>query len=135
MYTLLVRCENPADRSTIHLVDEDGRLQFSSRTMQEALRWLVERDELSVTAMTDCGPELFLIEPCEGFQMTLPSLSLRRAYHGRCCEPPALPGLRPDSTRAARVVEENDATRTAKRKRRADWVRRATGPAANDNPR
>ena len=77
MYVLLVRCETAGRRSRIHLVDDAGALARSTATVQEALRWLVERDEASVVAMTDDGPELFLIEACEGLQLTLPSLSLR----------------------------------------------------------
>ena len=135
MYVLLVRCEAPKHRSTIHLVDENGRLEFSSPTMQEALRWLIDRGELSVTAMADDGPELFLIEPCEGLQMTLPSLSLRRAYLGRCCDPPPLPGLRPDPTRFARILDDRKVSPLEARRRRANWVRRATADVANDNAR
>ena len=135
MYVLLVRCEAVGRRSTIHLVNEDGARQFSSRTMQEALRWLVDRGEEAVTAMTDDGPELFLIEPCEGLQMTLPSLSLRRAHHGRCCDPPPLPGLSPDPTPRAQILADRQETSDERRQRRAAWVRRATGPAADDGPR
>ena len=135
MYVLVVRTEAPKHRSTIHLVDEDGDLAASFPTMQEALQWITGMGEFSVTAMTDVGPELFLIEPCEGLQMTLPSYSLRRAFHGRCCDPPPLPGLRPDPTPAARVVEDNDAGPLERRRRRATCLRRAAGPAAHDNPR
>jgi len=135
MYVLLVRCDAVGRRSTIHLVNEDGRLEFSSHTMQQALRWLIDRGQDSVTAMADDGPELFLIEPCEGLQMTLPSLSLRRAYHGRCCEPPALPGLRPDPARFARLLDDGKVSPPERRRRRENWVRRATADAANDNPR
>lgn len=133
MYVLLVRCDAVGRRSTIHLVDEDGRLQFSSRTMQEALQWLTGMGEFSVTAMTDVGSELFLIEPCEGLQMTIPSLSLRRAFQGRCCDPPPLPGLQPDPTLAARILEDRQETAIERRQRRATWVRRATADAENDN--
>lgn len=135
MYVLLVRCEAPGRRSTIHLVNEDGGLQYSGPTMAGALRWLVDRDEFTVVAMTDAGSELFLIEPCEGLQMTLPSLSLRRAHLGRCCDPPPLPGLRPDPTLKTRVLEARGETVVERRARRARWIRRATGPAANQNPR
>ena len=135
MYVLLVRCEAEGRRSSIHLVDEDGRLEFSTSTMQVALRWLVDRGEETVTAMADDGPELFLIEPCEGLQMTLPSLSLRRAYHGRCCDPPPLPGLRPDPTRFARILDDAKVSPLERRRRRENWVRRATADPANDNAR
>lgn len=127
MYVLIVSTEADDNRSRIHLVDEDGKLEWSGRTMQEALDWLIDHGELSVTAITDVGPELFLIEPCAGFQLTLPSYSLRRAHHGRCCEPPALPGLRPDPTRAARVTAQQKDAALELRHRRRKWTRRAAG--------
>ena len=135
MYVLLVRCEAAGRRSRIHVVNDEGVLDRSTATVQEALRWLVEQGEGSVVAMTDDGPELFLIEPCEGLQMTLPSLSLRRASHGLCGDPPGVPGLSPDPTLRARTLEDRQETRAERRRRRATWVRRATGPAANDTPR
>jgi len=135
MYVLLVRCEAAGRRSRIHLVNDDGTRERSAETVQEALRWLVEQGEGSVVAMTDDGPELFLIEPCEGLQMTLPSLSLRRASHGLCGDPPGVPGLSPDPTLRARGLEDSQATRAERRQRRAAWLERATGPVANDNPR
>jgi len=126
MYVLLVRCVATERRSTIHLVDEQGRHAHAAATVQEALVWLVEQGEASVVGMTDVGPELFLIEPCEGLQMTLPSLSLRRAFHGRCGEPPPLPGLGPDPTLQARVLEDRQETAIGRRRRRSACVRRAT---------
>ena len=135
MYTLLVRYDGFKQRSSIHVVDGDGELVKSARTMQDALQWITGMGEFSVTAMTDVGPELFLIEPCEGLQLTLPSYSLRRAFHGRCCDPPPLPGLEPDPTPKPRTQgREREAAIEAKR-RRANWLRRATGPAADDAPR
>ena len=128
MYVLLVRCVAAERRSTIHLVDEEGRHAHAAATVQEALAWLVERGEASVVAMTDVGPELFLIEPCEGLTMTLPSLSLRRAFYGRCGEPPPLPGLGPDPALRARILDDRQETALERRARRSAWVRRATGP-------
>ena len=128
MYVLLVRCVAAERRSTIHLVNEEGRHAHATATVQEALAWLVERGEASIVAMTDVGPELFLIEPCEGLQMTLPSPSLRRAFHGRCSDEPPLPGLGPDPTPRARIVEDRQETALDRRRRRSASVRRATGP-------
>ena len=135
MYVLLVRYDGFKQRSSIHVVNEDGELVKSARTMQEALQWITGMGEFSVTAMTDVGPELFLIEPCEGLQLTLPSYSLRRAFHGRCCDPPPLPGLTPDPTRQARLEDLQLETALEGKRRRANWLRRATGPAAADAPR
>ena len=135
MYVLMVSTESDGPRSRIHLIDEDGRREWSGRTMQEALAWLLDHGELSVTAITDVGPELFLIEPCEGLQMTHPSYSLRRAFHGRCCDPPPLPGLRPDPTRAARVLEAGLDAALERRHRRRKWNRRAAGVAGDVAPR
>ena len=135
MYVLLVRFDGFKQRSSIHVVDQDGDLVKSARTMQEALQWITGMGEFSVVAMTDVGSELFLIEPCEGLQMTLPSYSLRRAFHGRCCDPPPLPGLTPDPTRQARLLDTTALTALEDKRRRANWLRRATGPAADDAPR
>lgn len=134
MYVLLMTCEAAGRRSRIHLADEDGRLVYSTDTMQAALAWILDHGELSVTAMTDVGPELFLIEPCEGLQLTLPSYSLRRAFHGRCCDPPPLPGLQPDQPRAARILEDQQNDQVEKRHRRRKWNRQPAGPAASDDP-
>jgi len=127
MYVLLVRCVAVERRSTIHLVDEQGRHAHATATVQEALAWLVERGEGQVVAMTDDGPELFLIEPCGGLQMTLPSLSLRRAFYGRCCDPPPLPGLGPVPTLRAPILEDRRETATERWRRRFASVRRAAG--------
>ena len=135
MFTLIVCTDGDKQRSTIHLVDEDGRRAHSTETMQAALNWLTGLGEFSVTAITDAGPELFLIEPCEGLQLTLPAYSLRRAFTGRCCDPPPLPGLRPDPTRAARILDELQNANAARRRRRDRWLRRATGAAADAGPR
>ena len=135
MYTLIVSVDRTGCRSHIHLVDEDGRRAHSTRTMQAALDWLTGLGEFSVTAITDVGPELFLIEPCEGLQLTLPAYSLRRAFKGRCCDPPPLPGLRPDPTRAARVLEAQQNAVAERRHRRRNWNRRAADPAVDDATR
>jgi len=126
MYVLLVRCVATERRSTIHLVDEQGRHAHAAASVQAALAWLVDRDEHQVVAMTDVGPELFLIEPCEGLQMTLPSLSLRRAFYGRCSDEPPLPGLDPDPALRARILEDRQETALDRRRRRSASVRRAT---------
>lgn len=135
MYTLIVCTEGDTHRSTIHLVDDDGRRAHSTETMQAALNWLTALGELTVTAITDAGPELFLIEPCEGLQLTLPAYSLRRAFTGRCCDPPPLPGLRPDPTRAARILDDQASRETQRRRSRERWLRRATGARADSGPR
>ena len=126
MYVLMVCSEAPLHRSTIHLVDEQGSLAWSGPAVQDALCWLDARGEVSVVALTDVGPELFLIEPCEGLQMTLPSISLRRAHHGHCCDLPDLPGLGPDPALRARVLEDRQETAAERRAQRARSVQRAT---------
>lgn len=126
MYVLMVCCEGPTRRATIHLVDEAGARAWSGPTVQAALCWLDARGEASVVGLTDIGPEVFLIEPCEGLQMTLPVRSLRRAHHGRCCDLPDLPGLGPDPALRAGVLEDRQETVTERRARRGRWLRRAT---------
>lgn len=126
MYVLVVRCWKPGNPARIHLVDEMGKRAWSGPTVPKALAWLDARGEAWVTAITDDGPELFLIEPCEGLQMTLPSYSLRRSHHGHCCDLPDLPGLGPDPPLRAHVLEDRQETASERRARRARWVRRAT---------
>jgi hypothetical protein len=135
MHVLVVCVHSVGARSTIHLVDETGALAWSGGSVLAALSWLCEQGEDSVVGITDDGPELFLIERCGCPTMTLPSLSLRRAHYGGCSDLPKLPGLSPDPTLRARGLADDPETLLEQRRRRADWVRRATGPAANDNPR
>ena len=105
MEVILVCHHGPGDRATIHLVNEDGKRMHSARTVQDTLRWLWERGERQVVAMTDIGPELFLIEECAGLTLTLPSLSMRRAFHGRCDAVAEKLGIGPDPTLRAQVAE------------------------------
>lgn len=137
MYVLLVCHQGPSGRYRIHVVDDDGRRAHSAADVGHALRWLWDRDERQVVAMTDVGPELFLIEECSGLTMTLPSYSMRRAFHGVCADVPEKLGVGPDPTLRPRVLEDRQETAKESRERRARWVRRATAHAdacpANDN--
>lgn len=134
MYVILLRSTSHGSGLDFHVVNDNGRREFSSRTMQELLRRLVDAGELSVVAMTDIGPELFLIEPCEGLALTLPALSLRRQHYGRCCEAPPLPGIGGDPTLRARVEDPAWQSPAERTRRRLNWVRRATGLANDDIP-
>lgn len=128
MYTLLVAIDGTGRRPTIHLVDDRGRLARTETDVPAALAWLVQRGEDQVVAMTDAGPELFLIEPCGCPTMTLPALSLRRSHHGGCGELPQLPGLRPAEHRRARILENDKTTAKEQRKRRRAWLFRDLSP-------
>ncbi len=105
MYTMLVCCDSAGHRQTIHLVNDQGSVAYRAPDVPSALRWLVHRGEDQVVAMTDAGPELFLIEPCGCPTMTLPALSLRRAHHGGCLDLPKLPGLSTGPAARARAAE------------------------------
>lgn len=137
MYVLLVCHRADQNHASIHLVDEDGALVNSEATVQHMLRHLWERGERQVVAMTDAGPELFLIEECAGLTMILPALSMRRAFHGRCEDLPAFLGVGPDPTLRARLLGEAALTAATRLRSRQRWVRRATVPdrieAANDD--
>lgn len=137
MYVLLVCHRADQNHASIHLVDEDGALVNSEVTVQNMLRHLWQQGERQVVAMTDEGPELFLIEECDGLTLALPALSMRRAFHGRCADLPGFLGVGPDPTLRARVLAEAAESAAAKRQSRDRWVRRATVPdritAANDN--
>ena len=137
MEVILVCHHKTGDRASIHLVNEDGKRMHSARTVQNALRWLWDRGERQVVAITDVGPELFLIEECPGLTLTLPSLSMRRAFHGRCDDLAEKLGIGPDLTLRARVLAAAAPDRAAAVRRRKRWLRRATTPAitgaANDN--
>lgn len=137
MYVILV-CHRPDQhQASIHLVDEQGGLVHSERNVQNMLRHLWQQGEREVVAMTDVGPELFLIEECDGLTMVLPTLAMRRAFHGRCADLPAFLGEGPDPTLRARVLADAADEARAKRRSRQRWVRRATVPdriaPANDN--
>ena len=137
MNVILVCHHGTGDRASIHLVNEDGKRMHSARTVQHALRWLWERGDREIVAMTDIGPELFLIEACAGLTLTLPSLSMRRAFHGRCDALAGKLGIGPDPTLRARVLDAGAPDRAAAQRRRKRWLRRATTPAiigaANDD--
>ena len=128
MFTLYVCHDGLKHRATIHLIDEAGALVYSGPAVADALRWLQVRGELSVVCMTDIGPELFLIEECGCPTLALPSVSLRRAHLGRCCDPPAILGLEPDPARRAAILDDRAMTGTERRRRRQNWLRRATSP-------
>ena len=126
MYVLLVCLDRDWGSSWVHVVDDQGKLAHSGPAISDALRWLWDKGEEQVVAMTDVDPELFLIEPCEGLQMTLPALSLRRAHHGHCCDLPALPGLDPDPGLRARLLDGCAEVPFESRARRARSVRHPT---------
>jgi len=128
VFTLYVCRDDFKQRATIHLIDEAGALVYSGPAVADALRWLQVRGENSVVCMTDAGPELFLIETCGCPALALPSVSMRRAHLGRCCYPPAIPGLEPDLTRRPHILEDRAMTGTERRRRRQEWLRRATSP-------
>lgn len=137
MYVLLVCHRADQNHASIHLVNEDGGLEHSEATVQNMLRHLWQQGERQVVAMTDDGPELFLIEECDGLTMVLPTLSMRRAFHGRCADLPAFLGVGPDPALRARVLADDAAEARAKLRTRQRWLRRATMPdqvkAANNN--
>lgn len=128
MFTLYVCRDGLKDRSTIHLIDETGALAYSGDMVHDALSWLCEQGELDVVAITDDGPELFLIEPCGAPSLQLPSLSLRRQHLGRCCDLPRLPGLDPDPKARAGLLAECPVSAAKRRRRPQQWMRRATSP-------
>lgn len=136
MFTILVCHDGSRERGSIHVVAEDGKVAHSAPTVQRALRWLWDLDERQVVAMTDAGPELFLIEGCTGLTMTLPALSLRRAFHGVCADLPAFLGLGGDPTLRAPVTAHDNSRKARHRRLRQRTVDRATAPAiigaAND---
>lgn len=134
MYVILICASAGSTGSGFHAVNDNGKREHSTRTMQELLRWLVDAGEVSVVAITDDGPELFLIEPCEGLQMHLPAISLRRKHIGRCADLPPLPGIADDPTLRARVLDNLGEDSVARTKRRNKWLRRATYRPGNDIP-
>lgn len=128
MLTILV-CHRPDQhQASIHLIDEQGGLVHSEPNIQNMLRHLWQQGERQLVAMTDAGPELFLIEECDGLTLVLPALSLRRAFHGRCADLPAFLGEGPDPALRARVLAEAADVATAQRRSRERWLRRATVP-------
>lgn len=118
MYTLIIATDSLMQNVLIHIVDERNQIAHRASTVDSALSWLWLHDERQVVAMTDDGPELFLIESCSGRVLTLPSLSMRRAHLDRCCDPPKLPGLSPDPPVKTRLIEHDPETHEAKRRRR-----------------
>ena len=128
MFTLYVCTGYDQGRSTINLIDESGALAFSGPTVRDVLAWLWARDECTVVCMTDDGPELFLIEACGSPTLCLPSVSMRRAHLGRCDDPPRILGLESDPIRRARILDDRDIGPAARKRRRLDWLRRATAP-------
>jgi len=135
MHVLFVVVERTGCNPTAHLVNEDGALVHSAPSVHGALSWLWLHGEREVVAYTDAGPELFLLETCDHPVMVLPSLSLRRSHHGGCCDPPKLRGLDAALADRVEVLEDRPELSQDGRRRRKMWVRRATDPAANDNPR
>ena len=135
MYVLIVVLDRPKRSITVRLVNEDGAVAYSAPSVHAALSWLWLHGEREVVAYTDDGPELFQIETCDHPAMRLPSVSLRRSHLGGCCDLPKLRGLGADLADGAEVLEDRPETPQEGRRRRKMWVRRATGPAANDNPR
>jgi len=137
MYVLLVCLDGARDGYEVHLIAENGTLAHSAPEIGDLLKWLWDKGEEQVVAMTNVGAELFLIEECTGLTMVLPSLSLRRAFHGTCAQLPELLGLGPDPTLRARILQDRKELASERRDRRARWVRRATGAsaigAANEN--
>jgi len=135
VYVLIVVLDRTKRSITVRLVNEDGAVAYSAPSVHAALSWLWLHGEREVVAYTDDGPELFLLETCDHPAMRLPSLSLRRSHLGGCCDLPKLRGLGADLPDGAEVLEDRPETPQERRRRRKMWVRRATGPAANDNPR
>lgn len=131
LYVLYVVCQGPRQKPSVRLVNEEGALAHSAPDVPMALRWLWGQGEEQVVAMTDEGPELFLIERCDAPALRSPSLSLRRAHAGGCCDLPPLLGLDRGPATRPRGLEDRPETPGERRLHRPYWLRRATSLPAD----